>query len=419
MRGRSARRPARPEPPAVAARKQPARPPCAPSRDGEALRTLAGLAGASAAKPQPSSELRRNAWRNSSTRGRSISTASALRRATPPPCWRCAAGRASIAAIPRALPQAPRPVRRSAMDRNAGHRRLIQPVEAARGAAHRRSAALKQLLKQARDRDKNVYKIIKQKCDACARWSATTRRCADDILAACASLERHAHRVYDPIYEPTFRHFHERWQSLEERAAPEISDRARLAVDRCREIHGLARSAARRAGGAGLAPGGIAGSPQEGSRADRRPRIGVASKRPPPKRRKRPGCASGGASPRRSSRRRAPRATPDRRSCRKSPERAARRPYGAGRRIAPGHRGEAAAPCGRARSSGGTGARARCGSSTSSSNGKDYAVAPKRAELIAEMESLIGSSEPPPGPGRPDQSAEGGLENHQQKGVIR
>ena len=57
-----------------------------------------------------------------------------------------------------------------------------------------------------------------------------------DVIAACESLERHGHRVYDVIYEPTFRHFHSRWEALEPHAPPEIRERAARAVDRCREI---------------------------------------------------------------------------------------------------------------------------------------------------------------------------------------
>jgi Domain of Unknown Function (DUF349) len=95
---------------------------------------------------------------------------------------------------------------------------------------------LKQLLKQVRDKDKSVYKIIKQKCDALRAEEQRIAQIESDVVAACASLERHSHRVYDVIYEPSFRHFHTRWQALEARAAPEVRARAEQAIGRCQEI---------------------------------------------------------------------------------------------------------------------------------------------------------------------------------------
>jgi hypothetical protein len=97
-------------------------------------------------------------------------------------------------------------------------------------------AQLKELLNQLRGKDKSAYKIIKQKCDA---LHAEERRIAQiqiDIDAAHASLERHSHRVYDAVYEPTFKHFAARWRTLEPQAAPEILERARQAIGRCQEI---------------------------------------------------------------------------------------------------------------------------------------------------------------------------------------
>ena len=95
---------------------------------------------------------------------------------------------------------------------------------------------LKALLRQLRGKDKSVYKIIKQKCDALRAEEQRLVQIQHDVIAACESLERHGHRIYDVIYEPTFRHFHSRWEALEPHAPPEIRERAARAVDRCREI---------------------------------------------------------------------------------------------------------------------------------------------------------------------------------------
>ena len=255
-------------------------------------------------------------------------------------------------------------------------------------------AALKQLLKQARDRDKNVYKIIKQKCDALREVERHDAQVRDDILAACASLERHAHRVYDPIYEPTFRHFHERWQSLEERAAPEISDRARLAVDRCREIMAsharlLAEQAAQASRRAELQEARKKAAEQ--TEAENRRRIETAAAE-----------AAQAA--------RVREAEEQARAEARAAELLAQRRIGglAARALSAlrdGHTGQAAG-LRRAIEEKLPRLAAVPGHLAAQvheldakldelKQWKDYAVAPKRAELIAEMESLIGSSEPP------------------------
>ena len=95
---------------------------------------------------------------------------------------------------------------------------------------------LKQLLKRVRDKDKSVYKIIKQKCDALRAEDKRIAQIEIDVATACASLERHSHRVYDAIYEPSFRHFEERWRTLDDQAPHDIRERAHRAIERCRDV---------------------------------------------------------------------------------------------------------------------------------------------------------------------------------------
>jgi hypothetical protein len=97
-------------------------------------------------------------------------------------------------------------------------------------------AQLKSLLKQVRDKDKSVYKIIKQKCDALRAEEKQVVQIETDIQAAYASLERHGHRVYDALFVPSFEHFHARWRALESHAAPEMLERAHQAIARCQDI---------------------------------------------------------------------------------------------------------------------------------------------------------------------------------------
>ena len=95
---------------------------------------------------------------------------------------------------------------------------------------------LRQLLKQLQGKDKNVYKIIREKCDALNAEEQTIEKARSDAVRACESLERHAHRIYESVYEPTLRHFHTRWQALEAHAAPDLRERAARAIERCEEI---------------------------------------------------------------------------------------------------------------------------------------------------------------------------------------
>ena len=97
-------------------------------------------------------------------------------------------------------------------------------------------AGLKQLLKQVRGKDKNVYKIIKQKCDALRAEEQKSTLAEGEAAAACASLERHSHRIHDAVYEASFEHFAARWQTLAAQAPPAVQERATHAIDRCHEI---------------------------------------------------------------------------------------------------------------------------------------------------------------------------------------
>jgi hypothetical protein len=97
-------------------------------------------------------------------------------------------------------------------------------------------ADLKQLLKQVRGKDKNVYKIVKQKCDLLRAEEQRSLQVESDVAAACASLERHSHRIYDAVYEASLEHFNARWQTLAAQAATDVRERAAHALERCREI---------------------------------------------------------------------------------------------------------------------------------------------------------------------------------------
>jgi hypothetical protein len=97
-------------------------------------------------------------------------------------------------------------------------------------------AELTRLLKQVRGKDKNTYKIIKQKCDALRAEEQRIAQIDRDVDALCASLERHSHRIYDALYATSLKLFEEEWRTLEAQAAPEVRERARQAIEQCHEV---------------------------------------------------------------------------------------------------------------------------------------------------------------------------------------
>lgn len=94
---------------------------------------------------------------------------------------------------------------------------------------------LRQLLKQVRSKDKNVYKILKLKCDALNAEVRKAVEFANEVSALCASLERHSHRIYDSLYTSVFEQLHTRWRSLSAPPDANSEQRGQQAIDRCRE----------------------------------------------------------------------------------------------------------------------------------------------------------------------------------------
>ena len=95
---------------------------------------------------------------------------------------------------------------------------------------------LRRLLKQLRGRDKNVYKIIKQKCDALHAKDTRTAQLQSDIDILCASLDRHSHRLYDALYPASLRQFEAQWRTLQGQAGADAQQRVSLAMSRCRGV---------------------------------------------------------------------------------------------------------------------------------------------------------------------------------------
>jgi hypothetical protein len=107
---------------------------------------------------------------------------------------------------------------------------------------------LRQLLQQVRNKDKSVYKILKQKCDALNAEERKAQAIKNEIELLCASLERHVKRTYDSFYTSAFEHLRTRWHSLSAQPAADVEQRAKQAIESCQEIiEAHQRQAARQA----------------------------------------------------------------------------------------------------------------------------------------------------------------------------
>ena len=93
---------------------------------------------------------------------------------------------------------------------------------------------LRQLLKQVRERDKGVYKVLKEKCDALNAEARRAESHAAEVATLCASLEQHSQRSYDVHYAAVFEGLKRRWDSVT--PAPEWQVRARAAIERCEQV---------------------------------------------------------------------------------------------------------------------------------------------------------------------------------------
>jgi Domain of Unknown Function (DUF349) len=257
---------------------------------------------------------------------------------------------------------------------------------------------LKQLLKQGRAKDKSAYKIIKQKCDALHAEELRIAQIASDVDAACASLEQHAVRSADESYLAAFERLEARWRTLEPQAAAEFRQRADEAMLRCREIvaehaRQLAQAAAEKSRRAALEAAVAEAIAQADLETQRRNELAALA------------AAETAAEAA------AARAAEDKaREERLAAEALALRQLG-------GLMGKAQGALREGHTGGAAGLRRAIEQKLEQipalpphlaaqlqqldaklnelKQWKDYAVAPKRVELIAEMEALIGSSEEP------------------------
>jgi Domain of Unknown Function (DUF349) len=98
---------------------------------------------------------------------------------------------------------------------------------------------MRQLLKQIGNKDKSVHKILKQKRDALHDLERKTQQSAQEVSDLCAAIERHSRRSFDAFYTAAFEHLRARWLSLSAPKPDNLEKTARQALERCGEVIAL------------------------------------------------------------------------------------------------------------------------------------------------------------------------------------
>lgn len=118
----------------------------------------------------------------------------------------------------------------------------------AAAAAISDSACWQTLLPRLKGRDKAAYKLVKGRLDALQAQQQKRAQARSDAEALCASIERLAAKPHDNLYEGALSVYTARWQALPEDLDADLRQRGQLALDRCQEtVAGHQREAARQA----------------------------------------------------------------------------------------------------------------------------------------------------------------------------
>ena len=109
-------------------------------------------------------------------------------------------------------------------------------VRQSAAAAIEDPAQLHDLLPRARGRDKTVYRIIKRKCDTLNAEIRQAEESAREAEKLCASLEKHSMRAHHALYAATLEGLTARWRGLAMRPAPAVAQRGERALERCAAV---------------------------------------------------------------------------------------------------------------------------------------------------------------------------------------
>lgn len=95
---------------------------------------------------------------------------------------------------------------------------------------------LRQLIRDVRGgNDKGVYKILTSRRDALLEQTRKVEQLRTEIDAAAVAIERHGQRAYDALYGPELDQLEARWEALAAQADPDLGGRVQQWIARSRE----------------------------------------------------------------------------------------------------------------------------------------------------------------------------------------
>jgi len=95
---------------------------------------------------------------------------------------------------------------------------------------------LRQLIREVRGgKDKNVYKVLTARRDAQLGQARKLERLRAEIDEAAAALERHSRRAYDVLFSQRLEQFEERWNAVAAQADAELGGRVRQWIEQSRQ----------------------------------------------------------------------------------------------------------------------------------------------------------------------------------------
>src|SRR5882757_5425379 len=98
-------------------------------------------------------------------------------------------------------------------------------------------ARLRDLIREVRGgNDKSVYTILTSKRDTQLAEVRKQEQLQEEVNAAAGAIERHSHRPYDALFGPTLDQLEIRWRAVGAQASAELATRVRQDIDCSREI---------------------------------------------------------------------------------------------------------------------------------------------------------------------------------------
>lgn len=94
---------------------------------------------------------------------------------------------------------------------------------------------LQQLLKDTKAKDKTVFKIIKEKCDAFKEEEKRTAEILAGVTAAVQSLEQHSNRAFDGQFAAKLTYLVQQWEAKKADSTSELISRADQAIQKAQQ----------------------------------------------------------------------------------------------------------------------------------------------------------------------------------------